>query len=100
MPVSRWRHPARRWVLALARAGKLSSLAEAALIADVSRQTVLNWLNEAGGDLGRWRLAGLAKLRSEVQSSIELAETRQSRQGRKRARYEAIRRFNRANGRH
>jgi hypothetical protein len=92
------RHPLRGYILALARAGELASLREAALIADVSEMAVSKWLRSIRADLGKLRLSRIAKLRTKAQLRLESYRAKPSRRGRKRARYEAIRRFNRSNG--
>jgi hypothetical protein len=93
------RHPLRRYILSLIKAGKIASLQEAAWIADVERSTVLKWLRGINADLARLRLGEIARLRSRAQLRLERYRSRLSVQGGKRARHEAIRRFNDSNGR-
>jgi hypothetical protein len=76
----------------------VASLREAALIADVSEMAVSKWLRSMRADLGKLRLGRIAKLRTKAQLRLESYRAGRSRQGRKRSRYEAIRRFNRSNG--
>ena len=92
------RHPLRSYILALARAGELDSLGQAALIADVSPMTVSRWLRDVGFNLRQLKLARIARLRTAGQLRLEQYRRSQSRAGRKRNSYEAIKRFNRSNG--
>jgi hypothetical protein len=53
-------------VLTLARRGEIASLEEAALIADVTRDTVRRWLNLAGIDWRKARAARIVKHRERT----------------------------------
>lgn len=53
-------------VLMLARRGEIASLDEAALIADVTRQTVRRWLALAGVDWRKQRAARIVKHRERT----------------------------------
>jgi hypothetical protein len=68
----------RDFVVSLCRRGMLASLAEGALIAGVNRRRVMAWLDAAGLECRRSRLAYVAKMRTRAVDQCEGKPTRKA----------------------